>query len=744
MPNADARIAESATPTLEEVRGVVQRQWGFDSFRPLQLEAIEAVLAGRDSVVVLPTGGGKSLCFQAPACCLPGTAVVVSPLISLMKDQVDALSAIGVPAAQLNSTLSPEQRRQVIERLQAGELKLLYLAPEGLLTERGMALIDSIEPSLLAIDEAHCISSWGHDFRPEYRGLSVLKKRFPRAAVHAYTATATQRVQQDIVEQLGLSDPALLVGSYDRPNLVYLVKQRTAGLGQMLEVIDRHAGESGIVYCISRKDVEKTTAALKTLGHRAVAYHAGMDERQRHASQDAFLTEEADVIVATVAFGMGIDKSNVRYVIHAAAPKSLEAYQQESGRAGRDGMEAECCLFFSGGDFGKWRRMMQQSPGDDPGSTAALANLEQFCSTPRCRHQLLVEHFGQTLEQENCGACDVCLGHLDQVEEPLILAQKILSCVARLEQMYGADYTAQVLAGSQDQRILQKGHDQLSTYGLLAEDSKRTIRNWIEQLIGQGCAKRFGEYQQLQLTELGWQVLRGEHTPMLTQPTEPASTTSASRGADPASWEGVDRGLFQRLRELRREIAGQLQAPAYIVFGDATLRDLARRRPSEQAGFLAAHGVGEKKWNDYGERFLEAIGAYCDEAGLTRDVDPKADASATDGAPGRSTKPASSQGLNAAAAAAFPLFAAGVSIDDAAAQLGRARSTVCGYLEQYIRQEDATDPSPWVDETTARQVNRAIDQVGGARLKPIYEQLGGDVPYEVIRIVGACKANSER
>ncbi len=722
--------AQNSPASLDAVRRAIQRHWGFDSFRPLQQEAIESVLAGRDSVVVLPTGGGKSLCFQAPACCLDGVAVCVSPLIALMKDQVDALRSGGVAAAFYNSSLSPGEKRRVVADIRSGKLKLLYLAPESLLTDETLRLLESVTVSLFAIDEAHCISSWGHDFRQEYRGLRILKQRFAGVAVHAYTATATERVRQDIAEQLALDEPEMLVGSFDRPNLVYRVEQRGRGLGQIVEVIDRHPKESGIIYCITRKEVEKVTAALETLGYRAAAYHAGMEQSDRRRNQEAFLAERVDIIVATIAFGMGIDKSNVRYVIHTGMPKSVEAYQQESGRAGRDGLEAECCLLYSNGDVMKWKRLIRPAETGYEEAMAALAGIDRFCSTLRCRHQLLVGHFGQSLEQEKCQACDVCLGQLQEIDEPLIVAQKILSCIVRLKQQFGGDYTALVLIGSQDKRILEKGHDKLSTYGILSEHSQRTVRDWIEQLVSQDCARKQGEYNQLEVTELGWQVLGGKHTPRLLQPAPQAG--KESRGVDPTSWEGVDRGLFEALRELRTQLAAEKQVPAYIVFGDATLRDLARRRPSTQEGFLRIHGVGEKKWADYGEQFLSCIAAYCQREGVGVDVPVAA-----------ITKTERISTLSASAIVAFPLFEQGEPLAAVAQKMNRAMSTICGYLDQYIRQEGITDPSPWVDAPTITRVRNAIEAVGSERLKPIFDHLEGEVPYDEIRIVANCLANAE-
>ncbi|MEM9186923.1 MAG: DNA helicase RecQ [Planctomycetota bacterium] len=725
----------------------LQQYWGYDAFRPLQREAMEAVMAGRESVVVLPTGGGKSLCFQAPAVCSPGTAVVVSPLISLMKDQVDALRECGIAAAAINSTISAEDRRETAQRLRAGEIKLLYAAPERLLLDGTLSFLTQIEVSFIAIDEAHCISSWGHDFRPEYRGLKLLRKVLPGVAMHAYTATATERVRGDIATQLGLTAPEFLVGSFDRPNLGYRVQRANNKLGQIREAVARHAGESGIVYCISRKEVERTAAALAELGVKAAPYHAGLSDVERQRNQDAFISERVDVIVATVAFGMGIDKSNVRYVVHAGMPKSIENYQQESGRAGRDGLEAECLLLYSAGDASTWRRMTDMS--DPQGAAAALKSIDAmaaFASSVTCRHRALVEHFGQAFPKDNCGACDVCDGDLELVDEPLILAQKIVSCVARLEQRFGGDYTAKVLAGSSEQRILDQGHDSLSTYGLLKGDRPAGIRDWIEQLVGQGFLRKAGEYNTLEITESGLRLLKGDAEPRLLKPATKQHDAKPRSASAADSWEGVDRELFEVLRALRAELAAEHAVPAYIVFSDAALRDMARRRPSTLDGFAEVRGVGQKKLAEYGEAFVEAVVGYCEAnaIGLDAVTDASPGRHPGEGA-GRSTPgayaPDAGGGPNASALAAFKFFREGQSIEETASAMGRARSTVVGYLNQYLRQEQVGDPAPWVDASTARRVEDAIDEVGLKGLKPIYEQLGGEVDYDAIRVVATCVAN---
>jgi ATP-dependent DNA helicase RecQ len=709
----------------------LRKYWGFDSFLPLQAEAMGCVLAGRDSVVVLPTGGGKSLCFQAPAMCLDGLAVVVSPLIALMKDQVDALRNCGVPAAFANSTLSVSQRRKVANDVRAGRLRLLYLAPERLLTEGTLEFLKTANVSLVAIDEAHCISSWGHDFRPEYRGLGVLKEVFPHAGIHAYTATASEKVRCDIAEQLDLTDPEMLVGSFDRPNLVYKIQRRANRLKQIREVLDRHPDESGIIYCIARKDVDQTSAVLTELGYRVLPYHAGMEDDDRRRNQEAFLEEQADTIVATVAFGMGIDKSNVRYVVHAGMPKSLENYQQESGRAGRDGLEAECCLFYSGQDYGIWKNIIQDSePEAREGALASLSAMMNFCTGVRCRHRAIVEYFGQELEDGSCGACDVCLGQLDLVDDPLTVGQKVLSCVLRLHERFGGDYTAKVLRGSEEQRILQQGHNQLSTWGLLRDESLRTVRDWIEQLVSQDFLAKVGEYNVLEVTPEGRRLLRGEITPRLLRPAKAAKAAKPRAAAD--SWEGVDRGLFDELRRLRHEKAAAQNVPAYIVFGDAALRDMARRRPSTLAGFRHVRGVGEKKLADHGQAFIDRITAYCRANEVPMDVEPEPVEGATPPSPRVKSGPSMST------ISAFQFFRQGLSVEQVAQQMDRAASTVHGYLAEFIRHEKITDPSPWIDAATVRRVAQAARETGTRRLKPIFERLDGQVSYDQIRIVVLC------
>jgi ATP-dependent DNA helicase RecQ len=602
-------------PLLEDA---LARYWGYTAFRPLQREAMEAVLAGRDSLVVLPTGGGKSLCFQAPAVVRPGLAVVVSPLISLMKDQVDTLVGNGVPAGLYNSSLTAAEKSTVIAGLREGRYRLLYVSPERLVgdgSERFLALLASCGVSFVAVDEAHCISQWGNDFRPEYRQLAQLRQRLPGISLQAYTATATARVRRDITTQLGLNDPLELVGSFDRPNLLYRVLPRAALKRQLLDVLARHRQEAGIIYCTSRREVNALAAWLTAEGTPALPYHAGLGEAERSRNQNAFLGEQVDVIVATVAFGMGIDRSNVRFVVHAGAPQSIEHYQQESGRAGRDGLEAECLLIYSAADFMKWRVMLEGNGELTDASSTLLRHMERYAASVGCRHQHLAEYFGDRYEKSGCGACDYCLDELEPAVTPTLLARQILSCVVRVGQRFGATHVASVLRGHASEQILAKGHEKLSTFGLLPQASVAEVRGYIQQLRAFGLLRTSDDiYAVLALTAKGLELLKDEAScPGLTLARQRPPRKDAPRArsrADTESWQDVDRGLFERLRALRLETARERAVPPYVIFHDATLREMARLRPASIDALRSVKGVGARKADDLGELFLSAIRDY--------------------------------------------------------------------------------------------------------------------------------------
>jgi ATP-dependent DNA helicase RecQ len=722
---------------ITDIQKALVRYWGYSDFLPMQKKAMECVGRGSDSIVVLPTGGGKSLCYQAPAIVLPGMTVVVSPLISLMKDQVDALIECGVSAARIDSSLTFHEQQRVFEALHNRQLKLLYLSPERLISDGFVELLKKAELSFIAIDEAHCVSMWGHDFRPEYRQLGVLKKVFPNVAIGAYTATATEQVREDIAEQLHLDNPEMLIGSFDRPNLVYKVRRRANRLKQVCEVLDRHKGESGIVYCIRRRDVDELSTTLRNKGYNVLPYHAGMEDQDRKENQDAFLSEKVDTIVATIAFGMGIDKSNVRYVVHTGMPKSIEHYQQETGRAGRDGLEAECCLFYSGSDYGTWKSLFREmEPEAHKIAMIKLNKMYSFCTGGVCRHKAVLRYFSQTLDKGNCAACDMCLGEMNFMKDSLVTAQKILSCIIRLEQRFGGAYTATVLTGSNDKRILENRHDALSTYGLLNEHSQRTVHDWIEQLEGQAFIEKVGDYNVLNVTEKGWRVLKGNETPRLLKPAEkPAKVSKIAED----SWEGVDKGLFEALRKLRSTLARKQGLPAYIVFGDAALRDMARRRPSSFIRLLDVKGVGEKKSRQYGQVVLETIKDYCCKNAIQMDINEHPEEVSADL---QVNEPQRRPNLSKARQLAFDLFGKKLSIEQVAKSVNRAQSTTTQYLVEYIERKNITDPSAWVDAQTFGCIVDAAQQVGDERIKPIFNLLKGQIDYTQIRIGLACLRNN--
>jgi len=614
-----------STVSSDPVARVLERYWGFREFRPLQREAIAAVLERRDSVVVLPTGGGKSLCFQAPALLDDAAggaslALVVSPLIALMKDQVDGLVASGVAAACINSAQTPQERSAAMALVRGGGCRLLYVSPERLVGDGSGRFREWLADAglrFIAIDEAHCISQWGHDFRPEYRLLGRLKLDFPRASMHAFTATATVRVRNDIASQLGLSDPLVLVGPYDRPNLTYRVVPRAELRQQVQRVLARHRGEAGIIYCLSRREVDDTASWLQSLGAKALPYHAGLSDELRHAHQEAFIDERADVVVATVAFGMGIDRPDVRFVIHAGSPRSLEHYQQESGRAGRDGLPAECVLITSPADFLRWRSLLEANGELSESNRQHLREMERYTTATHCRHRALVEYFGQSYPVGTpCGACDWCLSELERIEDPVTVARKILSCVARVGQRFGVAHVAAVLHGDATETVLARRHHELTTYGLLRDCPVPEIRGYIDQLTQSGLLSRTGDpYPTLQLTNGGVALMRGAAECVLYRQPRAFRAAHARAGrrqpptAATAALSDTERALFEALRRMRLDIARERHVPPYVIFHDSTLQHLARLKPRSFEALLAVPGVGEKKAESFGEPVLATIRA---------------------------------------------------------------------------------------------------------------------------------------
>ncbi|MBI4396955.1 MAG: RecQ family ATP-dependent DNA helicase, partial [Elusimicrobia bacterium] len=585
----------------------LRRHWGYDSFRPLQREAVEAALSGRDSLVVLPTGGGKSLCYQLPAAVHGGLVLVVSPLIALMDDQVAAAREAGLAADALHSNLEADHRGEAYRRLADGKTALLYVSPERLLV--GDLWEDISERLILAaVDEAHCISHWGHEFRPEYRRLAEALKRFSKAARMALTATATPAVQEDIVSQLALREPVRLVGHPDRANLIYRAFPRRDQSGQVMDVVRRHAGEGGIVYAQTRRDVERLAERLQGEGVSCAAYHAGLRADVRRRAQDDFVNERLDVVVATIAFGMGIDRSNVRYVVHANTPRSVEHYQQESGRAGRDGVPAECVLLFAASDLAAHRRMAQMDGPLEPERQKALdrqlREIGRFAVSPVCRHRLLVEHFGAAHRGngEGCGACDVCLGETKSLsaEDALLTAKKVLSAAWRTEGRFGTGYVVNLLMGKADERMKRNGHDSLRVFGLLKEAGEAAVRSWTDQLIVQGFLEivERGDYPLLSITEAGRALCKDEGMVKLSVPAQPSVRgKKKSKALAKAASTGLpaDPELFERLRALRRAISEKQGVPPYVIFHDSALLEMASLKPRTLEELRGVKGVGAHK-----------------------------------------------------------------------------------------------------------------------------------------------------
>jgi ATP-dependent DNA helicase RecQ len=591
----------------------LKHHFGFDGFRPLQAEIIEDVLAGRDVFGLLPTGGGKSLCYQLPAVMRSGLTVVVSPLIALMKDQVDALSASGVPATFLNSSLDVERARRRIDGLRQGEYRLLYVAPERIGVPGFLDDLTRWGAARFAIDEAHCISEWGHDFRPEYRRLSALRARFDRVPFVALTATATERVRADIVSLLGLRDPRCYVGSFNRPNLKYRVEPKAKAYARVLALVRARERESGIVYCATRKTAEDLARRLQGDGVSAVPYHAGLDPQRRARNQEAFRRDDARVVCATIAFGMGIDKPNVRFVIHHDLPKNVEGYYQETGRAGRDGLPSDCVLLYSAGDAAKQRHFIDEKPDEHEREVARaqLTQMLRYAEASTCRRRALLSYFGETYAAERCEGCDNCLEPRATFDGTLA-AQKLLSCVYRIRQAsgfgVGMNHVVDVLFGADNEKVRKWGHERLSTFGI---GTDRSRVEWLaigRELLGRGLLRATpGLRSVIELTDEGRLALFARQTIMLTAaPLKPARAVSAMRAAEGA----YDDDLFEALRTLRRKLADERDVPAYVIFSDATLRQMARDRPQTRAELLRVSGVGERKLRDFGETFLAAIAQH--------------------------------------------------------------------------------------------------------------------------------------
>ena len=712
----------------------LKTHFGYDAFLPLQEEVIASVMAGQDSFVLMPTGGGKSLCYQLPAMALPGLTLVVSPLIALMKDQVDALEANGLPAAFINSTQSPEELRQVVRGIRSGKIKLLYVAPERVCEPRFADFLQTLDVSLVAIDEAHCVSEWGHDFRPAYRELAHLRQVCPGAPVLALTATATERVRADILSQLGLRDPQTFISSFNRPNLSYSVVSKENDLADLLTLLERHRGESAIIYRSSRKSTEDMAQTLRERGFTAEAYHAGLEADDRRGIQDRFIRDRTPIIVATIAFGMGIDKPDVRLVVHHDLPKSIESYYQETGRAGRDGLPSECVLYFSYGDRSKQEYFISQieSPEEKERARWRLGQVMSLCSISSCRRKFVLEYLGEEWAGEECGGCDNCTDPREQYDATEI-AQKVLSAVIRTGERFGAAHVIDVLRGSRGERVRSRGHDQLSVHGIAANHSQEELRDLIEDLKREGLlAVSEGEFPTLGVTPRGREFLNRRETLTLSRQVRQQAATAPRgervRGGGVRGGErSYDAGLYNTLLALRREKAEDRGVPAYVIFNNRTLEDMARKAPRTPEEFAGVSGVGRVKLEDLGEVFLECINAYAREQGWPERV------AAVGSKPPSAKAP---RVVNQSFRETGRLISEGASLEEAAETRSLTVTTVLGHLERLVKEGVAVEWKHLLPSAERRAaIEAAFDALGDDALRPVWEELGGGCSYEEIRLV---------
>ena len=712
------------------MRELLKTYFGYDAFLPLQEEVIDALIAGRDCFVLMPTGGGKSLCYQLPAMAVPGLTLVVSPLIALMKDQVDALEANGLPAAFINSTQTPDELRQVVRGIRSGEIKLLYVAPERVTEPRFADFLRTLDISLIAIDEAHCVSEWGHDFRPAYRELARVRQVCPAAPVIALTATATDRVRADILSQLGLRNPQTFISSFNRPNLGYSVVPKERDLSGLMSLLGKYRGESAIIYCGSRKSTEEVAQTLSERGFAAEAYHAGLEPDIRRSIQDRFIGDRTPIVVATIAFGMGINKPDVRLVVHYDLPKSIESYYQETGRAGRDGLPSECVLYFSYG--GKSRQEFFINQMEDPEERErARERLEQvisLCSLSSCRRKFVLAYLGEKWSGENCSGCDNCIQPRERYDATEI-AQKILSAVGRTGERFGAAHVIDVLRGSKSERVRQHGHDQLSVHGIVASIARDELRDLVEELKREGLlAATGGEYPTLAISDRGREFLRNRETLTLARPVVQRKSAAESRGGRSRVEGGAyDSGLYDELAILRRQIADERGVPAYVIFNNRALQDMARKAPRTPAEFSQVSGVGRAKLEDLGNPFLERINAY-----LREHCAPEAARTLGKSAP----KDPAPRVVGQSFRETGEMISAGASLEEAAEGRGLKTTTIVGHLERLVESGASIDWAHLLPHLKRRAtIEAALEAAGEDLLRPVWEELGGEYGYDEIRLV---------
>ena len=702
--------------------------FGFDQFLPLQEDIISKVLAKHDSLVLMPTGGGKSLCYQLPAIQFRGLTLVVSPLIALMKDQVDGLKANGVPAGLLNSTLSPDESAQVQDQARRGELKMLYVAPERLTLPGFQRFLRSLEISLIAIDEAHCISEWGHDFRPDYRNLKALKEGFPKVPVIALTATATTQVREDIVAQLGLNKPDIFISSFNRPNLTYTIQPKTEPLNTLLNLLDKHPGGSTIIYRFSRKATEETAIELTDRGFSALPYHAGLDRDLRRETQEKFIRDQVQIVVATIAFGMGIDKPDVRLVVHYDLPKTVEGYYQETGRAGRDGLPSDCVLFYSYGDRSKQEYFISNIEDDDERDKAhsKLGQVLTLCDLQTCRRAYLMEYLGEHWPKTDCGGCDICLLPREEFDATEI-AQKILSTSIRTGERFGANYLVDVLRGSNNKTVKERGHHDLPVFGISRDMESNELKEMGRSLVTNGfLVQQSSGYPTLSVSARGRKFLKDRESLTLTRPKHTALTMPKS--LDTLNREtAYDTKLFDELAALRLEIAAQREVPAYQIFGNKALQQMAFHMPVDEQQFSNISGVGYAKLRDFSRPFLKVINEYIQANSQYTEIKR---------VPITAPKRRTVLGINMSIRETRDLISQGLSMAEAAEERGISETTIRSHLERLVQEGGQVELNHLLPSEERRiKIESAFKEIGEARLTPVRDMLGEDYSWDELAVV---------
>ena len=713
---------------IEQATGILTDVFGYKKFRPLQEEAIRRVLDRQDTLVVMPTGGGKSLIYQIPAQLFDGLTIVVSPLISLMKDQVEQLHEFGISAVFLNSSLSPEEYNQNVELLKRGDVSMLYVAPETLMMDKTVKLLDQLKVDCFTIDEAHCISEWGHDFRPDYRQLAEFRKRFDDVVTLALTATATPRVRKDIRDTLEMEESETFIASFDRKNLLLKVVDKENPLDQTLDFLYTRKGQSGIIYCFSRRQTSELADDLSREGYSVRPYHAGLSEAQRNRNQDAFIKDDVDIIVATVAFGMGINKPNVRFVVHYDMPKNIESYYQQIGRAGRDGLKSDCLLLFGYADTRKIEYFINQKEGQEKDvARKHLDDLLKFLETTECRRKPLMAYFGEKYQQDSCDMCDNCLQDEADLSDLTTPAQKFLSCVVRTGEKFGAHYIADVLRGSEQKKVLENGHDEITTHGIGTEFSKDQWVQLSRLLIRKNLLEKDGQYSGLKLAGDARDVLDGTERVLGILDRTKTSTVAAAARASSEIEEKYDEKLFEKLREKRKELADAKNIPPYAVFPDTTLIEMSYYFPKSEESLEHIYGVGSAKLQRYGDTFLSIIKDYTQEHNIeerSKGIKKKAKKSS-----GKKKYQRIGEEFNA-----------GKSIDHLCEEHGVKLVTILKHLKDYVDEEghlrvNGLKEASELSERKQDEVLKVMDDKGASTLRPTYVALDKSVSYNELRIM---------